>query len=68
MVLSIVLVLGMIIGPSDAMPTRRVIGAAAAGAYVLIVLANFYYLYPVLAGDVIPYASWHARMWFNSWI
>ena len=55
MVLSIVLVLGMIIGPADALPTRRVVGAAAAGAYVLIVLANFYYLYPVLVGDIIPY-------------
>jgi dolichyl-phosphate-mannose-protein mannosyltransferase len=68
MVLSIVLVMGMIIGPADAWPTRRVFGAAAAGAYVLIVLANFYYLYPVLAGQIIPYDAWHARMWFDSWI
>jgi dolichyl-phosphate-mannose--protein O-mannosyl transferase len=32
------------------------------------VLANFYYLYPVLAGQIIPYDAWHARMWFDSWI
>jgi dolichyl-phosphate-mannose-protein mannosyltransferase len=68
MVLSIVLVIGMIVGQADALPARRVLGAAAAGAYVLIVLANFYYLYPVLTGKIIPYDAWHARMWFDSWI
>ncbi|HEX6471240.1 MAG TPA: phospholipid carrier-dependent glycosyltransferase [Streptosporangiaceae bacterium] len=68
MVLSIVLVIGLIVGPADALPARRVLGAAAAGAYLLIVLANFYYLYPVLAGQVMPYDSWHARMWIDTWI
>jgi dolichyl-phosphate-mannose--protein O-mannosyl transferase len=67
-VLAIVLMLGMIIGPAKETGLRRVIGAAAAGAYVLVVLANFFYLYPVLAAQVIPYDSWHARMWLNSWI
>jgi dolichyl-phosphate-mannose--protein O-mannosyl transferase len=68
MVLSIVLVIGIVIGPANAPPARRVLGAAAAGAYLLIVLANFYYLYPVLTGQIIPYNTWHARMWFDSWI
>ncbi|MCO6006793.1 phospholipid carrier-dependent glycosyltransferase [Actinoallomurus purpureus] len=68
MVLSIVLTIGLIIGPATAPPGRRVFGAAVAGAYVLTVLANFYYLYPVLAGQILPYSSWHARMWFMSWI
>ncbi len=68
MVLSIVLVLGLVMGNADALPFRRVFGAAAAGAYLLVVLANFYYLYPVLAGQIIPYDAWHHRMWFNSWI
>jgi dolichyl-phosphate-mannose--protein O-mannosyl transferase len=68
MVLAIVLMLGMIIGPAQEPGLRRVIGAAAAGAYMLVVLADFFYLYPVLAAKVIPYDSWHARMWLNSWI
>lgn len=68
MVLSIVLILGIVIGPADALPARRVLGAAAAGAYLLIVLADFYYLYPVLTGQIMPYDAWHARMWFDSWI
>jgi len=50
------------------METRRMVGAAVAGAFVLVVLANFAYFYPVLAAKVIPYDEWHARVWFRSWI
>jgi dolichyl-phosphate-mannose-protein mannosyltransferase len=39
-----------------------------AGAYLITVLANFAYLYPILAGRVIPYTAWLSRMWFRSWI
>jgi dolichyl-phosphate-mannose--protein O-mannosyl transferase len=38
------------------------------GAYLLAVLVNFAYLYPILAAKAIPYSSWLARMWFHSWI
>ncbi|MCW2863700.1 MAG: glycosyl transferase family 39 [Actinoallomurus sp.] len=68
MVLSIVLVMGMIIGSADAMPIRRISGAAVSGAYVFLVLINFYYLYPVLAARILTYSAWYDRMWFGSWI
>jgi dolichyl-phosphate-mannose--protein O-mannosyl transferase len=68
LVLSITLCLGLLIGSARASPARRVIGAAVTGAYLLAVLLNFYYLYPVLAAKVIPYSSWLARMWFSTWI
>ena len=68
MVLGITLVLGMIIGPQRESGSRRLVGAALAGAYVLVVLANFVYLYPVLAAKIIPYNDWHSRMWLDSWI
>ena len=44
------------------------IGAVVTGAYLLAVLVNFAYLYPILAAKAIPYSSWLARMWFHSWI
>ncbi len=47
---------------------RRVAGAALAGAFLLVVLVNFAYFYPILTADVLPYGSWHDRMWFSSWI
>jgi dolichyl-phosphate-mannose--protein O-mannosyl transferase len=68
LVMSIALCLGLLIGPARSGALRRGIGAAVTGAYLLAVLLNFYYLYPVLAAEVIPYSSWLARMWFSSWI
>jgi len=83
MCLAIVLTLGYLIGPAPgpnpakhlAAPasatlvgSRRVVGAAAAGAFVLVVLVNFAYFYPILAAKVITYDQWHDRIWFNSWI
>jgi dolichyl-phosphate-mannose-protein mannosyltransferase len=47
---------------------ERILRAAVAGGYLLAVLANFYYLYPVLTGQTLPYTSWLARMWFSGWI
>jgi len=68
LVLSITLCLGLIIGSARASARRRTVGAAIAGAYVLGVLLNFVYLYPILAAKVIPYASWLSRMWYHGWI
>jgi dolichyl-phosphate-mannose-protein mannosyltransferase len=68
LVLAITLCLGLILGPARSSPRRRGIGAAIVGGYLLIVVLNFFYLYPILAAKVIPYSAWHARMWFASWI
>lgn len=48
--------------------TRRLVGAAAAGAFVLVVLANFAYFHPILSAETIPYVDWQDRMWFESWV
>jgi dolichyl-phosphate-mannose-protein mannosyltransferase len=68
MIIAIVLCLGLIIGPASAPPSRRAIGAVVAGGYLLAVLLNLAYLYPVLTAEVIPYTSWLSRMWFHRWI
>jgi dolichyl-phosphate-mannose--protein O-mannosyl transferase len=47
---------------------RRSIGAAITGAYLLVVLLNYVYLYPILAGKVIPYSAWLSHMWYHGWI
>ncbi len=38
------------------------------GAYVLLVVVNTGYLYPVFTGEWIPYDGYSARMWFSVWI
>ncbi len=68
LVMAITLCLGLIIGPAQATTRRRLAGAVIAGAYVLLVLANFAYLYPLFTAQSIPYGSWLQRMWFSSWI
>ena len=68
LVLAITMCLGLLLGPPDATPWRRQWGAAVAGTYVLLAVANFWYLLPVLTARVIPYADWAERMWWKSWI
>jgi dolichyl-phosphate-mannose-protein mannosyltransferase len=68
LVIGITLCLGLIIGPARAAPARRGLGAVLAGSYLLAVLWDFYYMYPVLAAQVVPYTSWLARMWYHGWI
>ena len=68
LVLSITLCLGLIIGSARASALRRTTGAAVAGVYLLAVLLDFVYLYPILSAQVIPYTQWLARMWYHGWI
>jgi dolichyl-phosphate-mannose--protein O-mannosyl transferase len=60
--------LGLVLGPADAKGNRRVFGAAAVGAYLMLVLACFAWFWPVWTAEVIPYSEWYRRMWFPSWI
>jgi dolichyl-phosphate-mannose--protein O-mannosyl transferase len=59
---------GLAIGPRSASSERRFWGAVAVGAYLALVLANFYFMYPVLSGKIIPVGDWQLRMWFSSWV
>jgi dolichyl-phosphate-mannose--protein O-mannosyl transferase len=68
LVIAITLCLGLIIGPARAVPARRAVGAILAGVYLIAVLVDFNYMYPVLAAKVIPYMSWLHKMWYHGWI
>jgi dolichyl-phosphate-mannose-protein mannosyltransferase len=68
MIIAITLCLGLIIGPARAAPGRRAWGATGAGLYLLAVLVNLAYIYPVLTAEVIPFSAWMSRMWFHRWI
>jgi dolichyl-phosphate-mannose-protein mannosyltransferase len=65
LILSIVLCLGLILGPATASALRRSIGAGVVGAYVLCVLLMFWYFYAILAGQVIPYHDWYSHIWYR---
>ncbi len=65
LILSIVLCLGLILGPTTASALRRATGALIVGTYVLCVLLMFWYFYSILAGQVIPYHDWYSHMWYR---
>ncbi|MCC9306832.1 phospholipid carrier-dependent glycosyltransferase [Kitasatospora sp. RB6PN24] len=67
-VLAVTMLVGALIGPAGATPERRLVGSAAAGVLVLLIVWNFLYFYPLYTGQVIPMDDWRARMWFTSWI
>jgi dolichyl-phosphate-mannose-protein mannosyltransferase len=68
LVLAVTMCLGLILGGERASPRRRQWGAAVAGAYLLLAVADFAWLLPVLSAEVIPYVDWAHRMWWKSWI
>jgi dolichyl-phosphate-mannose--protein O-mannosyl transferase len=68
MAMALSLAMGYAIGPPDASTFRRSLATAASGAFLILVLVNFAWLYAVLAGQVLPYDDWHQRMWFPSWV
>nr|WP_232247472.1 phospholipid carrier-dependent glycosyltransferase [Kitasatospora azatica] len=68
LVLAVTILVGALIGPATASYERRLVGGAAAGVLVLVIVWNFLYFYPLYTGQVIPMTDWRARMWFVSWI
>lgn len=68
MILAITLVLGRLIGRSRLPSARRTAGVVVAGAFLVLVMLNFTYFYPILSYEVIPRSSWLHRIWFQRWI
>ncbi|MFT8394953.1 dolichyl-phosphate-mannose--protein mannosyltransferase [Propionibacterium sp.] len=62
------MVLGKVLGPSNAPPERRRIGAIIVTVVVVIVIANFMFIYPILTDQLMTRQGWLLRMWFRSWI
>jgi dolichyl-phosphate-mannose--protein O-mannosyl transferase len=66
--LAVAYMVGAFLGPPTATESRRMWGAVGAGTLVLLIIWNFIYFFPIYTGMTIPYSSWQARMWFDSWI
>jgi dolichyl-phosphate-mannose--protein O-mannosyl transferase len=64
LIICIVLCLGLILGSSRS-PVRRLVGSVVVGIYVIAVLVVFWYFYPILTGQVIPYSDWLSHMWYT---
>jgi len=67
-IIAVTCVAAAVLGGPGATPERRAVGAAVVGGYVAVVALTFAYFYPIYTSDPIPYESWRARMWLESWI
>ncbi len=60
------MVLGKILGPADGPDRKR--RAWIVGTVVVIIVANFWFIYPILTDQLMTRTMWSVRMWFGSWI
>ena len=67
-VLGLTYALGLVLGPPDASPRRRAVGAGCAGGVVVAALLAAAWFWPVWTGETIPYEAWRDRMWLPSWV
>ena len=56
--------------PRDlARPTpRRTVGVVVAGSYVVLVMLNFAWFWPIYTDGLLTHAEWLQRIWFSRWI
>ncbi len=67
-VLALTLCLGMMMGGPRASEARRTWGTAFAGAFVVLVVLNFAWFWPIYTGELITTPQWLDRIWFKRWI
>jgi dolichyl-phosphate-mannose-protein mannosyltransferase len=67
-ILAITLTLGQLMGGPGASYRRRAWGTAIAGAFVVLVMLNFAWFWPIYTGELITTPDWLDRVWFRQWI
>jgi dolichyl-phosphate-mannose-protein mannosyltransferase len=67
-IIAICLLLGRLLGPPGAGKRRRVVGASVGGAFVVLVILHFAWLWPVYTYELLTTPEWLDRIWFRSWI
>jgi dolichyl-phosphate-mannose-protein mannosyltransferase len=67
LVMALALILGDIVHKPTRSPERRTLGLIVASCYVALVITNFAWLYPILAGIPISATTWNMEIWLPSW-
>ncbi len=67
-VLSLVLCLGALLGPSTQPSPRRTGAAVVGGVFVLAVVIAFVFFWPIWTDQLITHSEWMQRMWLKDWI
>ena len=67
-VIAVTLMLGRLLGSARASYRRRMYGAVAAGTFVVLVVLNFAWFWPIYTDELITTPAWLERIWFRAWI
>ncbi|TYL45363.1 phospholipid carrier-dependent glycosyltransferase [Nocardioides sp. BGMRC 2183] len=67
-VMALTLAIGTLIGPSRQPSNRRTVGVVVSGAFVVLVLVNFAWFWPIFTNGLITHSEWLDRIWFSRWI
>jgi len=68
LVLAITLCLGRLVGRSREASTRRTVGVVVSGSFLVLVMANFAWFWPIYTDALITHSAWLDRIWFGRWI
>jgi dolichyl-phosphate-mannose--protein O-mannosyl transferase len=68
LVLAATLAIGTILGRSRDPTPRRTVGVVVAGSYVVLVMLNFAWFWPIYTDGLLTHAEWLQRIWFARWI
>jgi dolichyl-phosphate-mannose-protein mannosyltransferase len=67
-VLAIVLCMGTMVGGPRASDERRIWSTAVSGAFLVLVVINFAWFWPIYTGELITTPEWLQRIWLKRWI
>jgi dolichyl-phosphate-mannose-protein mannosyltransferase len=67
-VIALTLLLGHLVGSRRASVRRRMYGAVAAGTFVVLVVVNFAWFWPIYTDELMTTREWLQRIWFRGWI
>jgi dolichyl-phosphate-mannose-protein mannosyltransferase len=67
-IIALSLLLGTLVGGPRASAARRTWGTAVAGGFVVLVVVNFVWFWPIYTGELISTPDWLERIWFRQWI
>jgi dolichyl-phosphate-mannose--protein O-mannosyl transferase len=67
-VLAVTLALGQILGPDRSPTPRRTVGTIIAGSFVLLVILNFAWFWPIWTNGLLTRSEWFDRIWFSRWV
>jgi dolichyl-phosphate-mannose-protein mannosyltransferase len=67
-VLALTLAVGKLLGRDREPTPRRTVGVVIAGSYVVLVMLNFAWFWPIYTDGLLTHAQWLQRIWFARWI